>query len=282
MPTTSKKKLNSKVSSQFDLEKWAKNYWTNMSKKIKPLSRNAWVFIWIILTVVGAQLALRLNSTVGVYLNALSFALLAGLALWQEKFRSLAISAAIAPVINMIALSLPQTTQFSQTMVYYDSLLVLALIYRFIFTLDHPITYTKLTAKGYATLMPLMLVMGQALGALGFVFLRHHYSYGHVSLPLVAASVVVFAIAEETFFRGLIQQRAAQVMHPLTAAILSMVIYTFFSVGHTTILAPVFALISTIVLSLTYYKKQNLILTISINAAMKLSYVGLVAGFIFR
>jgi hypothetical protein len=47
-------------------------------------------------------------------------------------------------------------------------------------------------------------------------------------------------------------------------------------------LAPLFALISGIVLSFTYYKKQNLVLTATINAAMKLGYIGLIAGFIFR
>jgi membrane protease YdiL (CAAX protease family) len=279
MPATTKAVKQKKG---FDLEEWSLQTWQTTLKKLKPLTKNFWVFAWVVIALVGTQISLLTNQQVGVYVNAAAFIALAGLALWRGQFRQLAISAAILPVVNMITLSLPQSSIFAQSMVFYDGLLVLALLYRFMFTLDTPTAFTKLSAKGYAYALPLMVVAGQILGVIGYGLLHNHYTYYNVSLPLVAASSVVFAIAEESFFRGLIQQKASQVMNPIMAALLSVILYTFVSIGHLTILAPLFALLAGIVLSFTYYKKQNLILTITINAAMKLAYVGLMAGFVFR
>jgi membrane protease YdiL (CAAX protease family) len=181
----------------------------------------------------------------------------------------------------MVSLSLPQSSTFAQTMVFYGALLLIALVYRFVFTLDHPLTYTKVSVKGYATALPMMIVIGEVLGVIGYGLLRNHYIYGHVSLSLIAGCSVIFAFAEEAFFRGLIQQRASLIVNPVLAMLLSVVTYTAVSIDHTTILAPVFALISGIVLSFVYYKKQNILLTFVLNATMKLTYVGLLASFIF-
>lgn len=252
------------------------------TNRIAPLTKNFWMFAYIILALIGAQSALLVSPIVGIYINAVAFAALVGLALWKSAARQLAISAAILPVATMVTLSLPQSSTFAQTIVFYDTILLLALVYRFMFTLDHPLPYTKLTTRGYAFALPCMLVIGQILGVIGYALLRHHYTFDNISLPLVAATSVVFAFTEETFFRGLIQQRAALVIHPAMAAVLSAILYASATIGHTSILVPLFALLSGAVLSITYYKKQNLILTVAINAMMKLTYVGLLAAFIFR
>ncbi len=251
-------------------------------KLLKPYFKDFWIFAFIVVILVGAQITLADKALAGVYVNALAFILLIGLALWQEKARMLAISAAILPVANMINLALPQSTQFAQTVVFYDSILVLALVYRFLFVLDQPVKESKLGKNGYLTVLPLMAVFGQILGVIGYVMLRHHYAFGTTSLPLVAACAVVFAVAEETYFRGLIQQKGSMLFNPVLAAILSLILFTFTTIGHVTILAPVFALILGVVLVTTYLKKNNLILTITINAVTKLVYVGLMAAFIFR
>jgi len=252
------------------------------SRKFMRLIGDFWVFAYIVIALVGTQIALFEKPIVGAYINAAAFVVLLLLALWRPAARQLAVSAAILPVVNMVSLTLPQTTVYNQTMVFYDALLLIALIYRFVFTLDQPLESTRMSLKGYAVALPIMVVIGEVLAVIGFGMLRHHYTFDHNSLPLVAASAVVFAFAEEAFFRGLIQQRAALVMKPVLAALLSVVLYTAVSFGHITYLAPLFALISGIVLSFTYYKKQNLVLTATINAAMKLGYIGLMAGFIFR
>ncbi|HUD81185.1 MAG TPA: CPBP family glutamic-type intramembrane protease [Patescibacteria group bacterium] len=251
-------------------------------KSLKPYFKDFWIFAYIVVVLVGAQVTLADKALAGVYVNALAFILLVGLALWQKRARMLAISAAILPVANMINLALPQSTRYAQTVVFYDSILALALVYRFIFVLDQPVKESKLGKWGYLTVLPLMAVIGQVLGVIGYVMLRHHYTFGTTSLPLVAACTVIFAVAEETYFRGLIQQRGSMLFNPVLAAILSLILFTFTTIGHVTILAPVFALILGIVLVTTYFNKNNLILTMTINAVTKLVYVGLMAAFIFR
>jgi membrane protease YdiL (CAAX protease family) len=166
--------------------------------------------------------------------------------------------------------------------VFYDVILVLGLIYRFMFTLDYPLKETRLSLKEYAFSLSLMAVAGEALGVIGYGMLRHHYVFGNTSLPLIAATVVVFALAEETLFRGLIQQRASRVMHPVLAALLSTMLFTFVSISTMTVLAPLFSLILGTVLAFTYAKRPNLVLTSTINILAKLTYIGLMASFIFR
>jgi membrane protease YdiL (CAAX protease family) len=250
---------------------------------LKPLLENFWIFLWIALVVIAGQVSLFSKPIVGVYVTSLAFVALIGLALWKEKARQLAISAAVLPIAIMINLSLPQTTTFTQTIVFYDTLLIIGLIYRFMFTLDETLTNTKLSRRCYIITLPLMIIIGQFLGLLGFILLRHQYTFGHTSLPLVAVATVVFAISEATLFQGLIQQRAAKILHPIMAAILSVILYTSFTFGHTgSYLAPLFGCITGIILAVAYYKKQNLLLVITINAAAKLAYIGLMAGFVFR
>jgi len=251
-------------------------------KSLKPYFKDFWIFGIIVAVIVATQVTLAVTTIGGIYVNAAAFLILIGLALWKERARALAISAAILPVANMISLALPQSTEFAQTVVFYDSILVLALIYRFMFVLDQPLKETKLGKLGYLTVLPLMAIIGQVLGVIGYLMLRHHYPFDHTSLPLVAACVVVFALAEEIYFRGLIQQRGSVLFNPVLAAILSLILFVFSTIGHVLILVPIFALILGIALVTTYFKKQNLILTFTINAVTKLAYIGLMAGFIFH
>jgi membrane protease YdiL (CAAX protease family) len=249
---------------------------------IAPLRKNAGLFFGIAGAVALSQLALWWKPLAGVYANAGLFALLLGLALWKESFRKLAISVAILPIAIMIDLCLPQGNAFGQAAVFYDAILLLTLVYRFMFALDEPIKSTALKLRGYAFALPLMAVLGQLLGVLGYGMLRHQYAFKNISLPLVAVTACVFALTEEMFFRGLIQQRAAKVMHPAIAAALSTILFALANIGYGTILAPLYALIAGAVLSVTYYKKQNLLLTFTINAMSKLAYVGLLATFVLR
>ena len=258
------------------------DFFKKAGRSLKPFRKNSGYALIITLAIASAQLTLLGRPTVGVYVNAGALAVLVCLALWRESISQLAISAAIIPVSMMVVLSIPQTTVFARTSVLYSSILLLGLIYRFAFTVEQSVRNTSLTLKGYAFTLPLMIVLGQLLGVIGYGLLREHYIFDNTSLPLVAAAAVVFAIAEETLFRGLIQQRAAEVMHPVLAAVLSAVLFTFVSIDNTTVIVPLFALLLGTVLSFTYYKKQNLLLTITINAAAKLTYIGLLASFIFR
>jgi membrane protease YdiL (CAAX protease family) len=256
--------------------------WKALRKRVAPFTKNFWMLATTTVLLVGAQATLYVNPLAGVYANAVAFAALIGIALWQEKVRQLAISAAVLPIATMVTLSLPQRNVFAQSIVFYNALLLLALIYRFMFTLDYPAKFTKVGVKGYARLLPFMIVTGEVLGVIGYATLRHHYEYGNISLSLVAATAVIMAITEETFFRGLIQQRGKLVFHPAMAAVLSAVLYAATAIDHAAMLAPLFALLSGTVLSVTYYKRQNLVLTTTINALMKLTYLGLLATYVLR
>lgn len=247
-----------------------------------PLRRHIGVFFAVAGSVVVSQLALWWKPVAGVYANAALFAVLLALALWKEAARKVAISVAILPVAVMIDLCLPQGNPFGQAVVFYDTILLLTLVYRFMFTLDEPLKNSALKLRGYALALPMMAVIGQLLGALGYGLLRNHYAFKNISLPLVTASACVFALTEEMFFRGLVQQRAAKLMHPGMAAALSAILFTVMNIGYGTIYAPLYALCAGVVLSATYFFRQNLILTFTINAMSKLAYVGLLATFVLR
>ena len=259
-----------------------KTYTGKVWDRTAPYRVNSWLFAYVLVAIGAPQITLLWRPMVGTYVTVASLAALIILAAKSPKARTVAISAAILPLVTMVNLCLPQTGTFAQMVVFYDSLLLLALVYRFMFTLDEPVENTQLTARGYAFALPLMIVIGQVLGVIGYFMLRNHYDYKAISLPLVAAASVVFAFAEETFFRGLLQQRAARVLHPAVATLLSIVAYSLTSVGTSTILPAVMALLSGSVLSLTYYKKQNLILTTTINATTKLVFIGLLATFVLK
>jgi membrane protease YdiL (CAAX protease family) len=245
-------------------------------------SRHLWVAAIILLAVAASATTLVFAPIAGVIVNAAVLVLLIGLALWKEPIRKLAISVGVLPVALMLSASLPPHSAFVQSIILYVTMLLLTLVYRFIFTLEQPLSFTKLSLRGYAFALPLMVVLGQLLGLLGYGLLRQHYAYTNVDTGLVALCAIMFAFTEEMLFRGLIQQQAAKVMHPTVAAILSAGLFALVAINHTTILTPLFALAAGAVLAATYYKKQNLILTTTINATLKLTYLGLLATFVLH
>jgi len=257
-------------------------YWRKARKATKPLTKHGYIWLMTVAMLVAAEATLIWAPKVGIYVNAVALVGLTAIGMLSEKARKVAISMAIIPVANMVTASFMPHGALGQATVLYVTLLVLAILYRLLFTLGYPLDKTKLAYKGHAFGLPLMLVTGQILGVIGYGFLRHHYPYAHYSLPLVALVSVIFAFAEEILLRGLIQQEGGQLFHPALAAFATTILYVFLTIDHGTLLALPVAILMGAVLSFTYYKKQNLILTTAINAAAKLTYVGLVAGFILR
>jgi membrane protease YdiL (CAAX protease family) len=254
----------------------------HLVKAFAPLRKGRGLAAGVVFLILAVQLALLWKPIVGIYVNAAAFAVLCGIALVRESYRKLAISVAILPVATMITLSLPQSSHFAESVVFYDALLLLALVYRFWFTIDEPLSNTALTLRGYGLTLPLMVVVGQLLGGASYLTLRNYYAYQPTSLPLVVVASIVFAIAEEMLFRGLIQQRAAKIMHPALAAVVSAILYASVNIDHSTIWAPAMGLLIGAVLSFIYFKKQNLLLTITVNAMSKLAFLGLLATFVLR
>lgn len=256
--------------------------WRWFIKWTKPVRKNG--LIWVIcMTLLVSSLATLLWAPhVGVYLNALALAGLAAVALVKPAARKVAISLAIIPTANSVTASVLPKSVIGSTVVFYAVILAMALIYRYVFTLEYPTLKTQLKGKGYALGLPLMVVVGQIMGLIGYAFLRHHYPYTGYSLPLICLAAIVFAFAEETLLRGLIQQQGEILFHPLAAALSTTVLYVFLVLDHSTLLTLPVATLFGGLLSFVYYKKKNLLLTFTLNAAAKLAYIGLVAGFILR
>ena len=253
-----------------------------LSRWYGSFNRNLGVAVLILLGLAATNLTLVFNPLAGVIVNAAFLVLLIGLALWKEPVRKLAISVGILPVANMLVISLPPVTPFVQLTVFYVTILLLTLVYRFMFALEAPLSWSKLQLKGYAFTIPLMVVLGQLLGLLAYALLRHNYPFPTLSVGTVAISAVAFAFTEEMFFRGLVQQQGAKALNPVIAAILSATTFALVAVNHTTIWTPIFALVAGGVLAITYYVKPNLVLTTIINAAYKLTYLGLLATFVLH
>lgn len=236
----------------------------------------------VALAVIGPQFALLWRPLFGVYSEAVALLLLFGIALWREQVRELALAAAVLPVAMMVNLSSPESDKLYQLGIFYNIIALFALTYGYLFVHDELPVRNAFAIKIWAVELPLMVVVGEVLGVLGYGMLRRHFQFNATQLPVVAVLAVALAAAEELYFRGLIQKHAAKALHPLLALLLTVVIYAAMSLGHGSLLPAGFACISGGVLSTIYYAKQNLILTTTANAVMKLTYLGLLATFTFR
>lgn len=244
-------------------------------------SQNAWASVAMAAAIIAPQLSLLWKPKLGVYVTELSLLGLFSIALRVEQVRKLAIVAAILPVALLVSLSLPGLDTFSRTNAYYSIVLALMILCSFTFRLDEPLGIQVL-GKKLLVLLPLMVVIGEVMGSLGFSMLRHTYTFSGTPLPLVAGAIITFAVAEEFLFRGLIQTQASKIFHPSVAVALTILAYGAVFIGHGSVLPALFAVIAGTILSLTYYFRQNLILTITTNAVMKLGYLGLLATFVLR
>jgi membrane protease YdiL (CAAX protease family) len=231
---------------------------------------------------VASQVTLTWEPSVGVYLNTLTLAYMMALALRVEGLRGFGIGVSILPLANMVTISFFPSRSFNATVIFYMTMLLLALLYRYLLTLDYPTSRTRLGKLGYGIGIPIALVSGQIIGAVGYLFLHDHYLYTGISLPTIALYAVTFAVAEEMVLRGLIQQRGIQFFGARLAALLSMIVGVALMVSHTTVLAVPVAILLQIACAATYYRKQNLLLTITLNATAKLVYIGLVATFVLH
>lgn len=255
--------------------------WRGRSEKLQPYLKNVWVAPYVLLAVAAPQLSLLWRPVLGVYATATALVMLLALALKVGNVRQLAISSAIIPMAMLVSLTLPQQDAFARSAEFYDIMLLLALVYGRMFSIGKSRAMLSFKKK-YLILLPLMVLVGQALGVLGFGMLRGQYAYSATPLSLVAATTVVFAIAEELLFRGLIQQQARKVVHPVVAAIIASLAYAVIFAVHGSFMPFAYALIAGTVLSVIYYFKQNLLLTMTANIAMKLTFVGLMATFILK
>jgi membrane protease YdiL (CAAX protease family) len=249
---------------------------------IRKTTTHYWVITVISLSIATPPLFYLWRPIVGVYADAAALALLLTAGIYAPYARKLTIAAAILPISAITTVCLPHVSVFVRITVYYATVLLFSLLYRYLFSLDAPDQVQTSLGKKYVFSIPSMVVVGELLGGLGYIILRHQYAYKGVSLELIAPAAIVFAFAEEMLFQGLIQELASRIMNPKLAVVLVVICYSFTTVSYTNNLPLIFGLISGIVLAITYYLKKNLLLTTAVNALMKLTYIGLVATFILH
>jgi membrane protease YdiL (CAAX protease family) len=223
--------------------------------------------IWI------TQLSLYWRPAIGVYVNAAAFVILLAVALMSEKLRQLATSTAILPVTYMAMLCLGHFSPLSTALIYYEILLALTLIYRHVFKLDESLDARRFSWRSLP-LIPTMILCGEALGVVGYALLRKHYAFYGEPLTLTLSSAVLFAIVEESYFRGLLQNLSTKATRPLWGVVTSVFMYAALNVSHQSLITIVFAAIAGLVLSLAYMLKQSLFLTSIMNATMKVIFIG--------
>lgn len=251
----------------------------------RKLAANSYGFflLFFILGAIGlSQLSLAIAPLAGVYANATALALLLLLALWEERARLAALAASVLPLVTMVNLALPQGSAFAQAGVFYGMLLALAFVYRKLFAREQPMQNIRLRLAGYVLVLPLFIVIGQALGVMAFGLLGGtggELPFEGVAAPLLTAGLGLFVVAEELFFRGLLQERAGRVMHPVLAIVLTSGAYAALTLPLGNLAVTLFAAFANLLLSSAYYLKPNLILTITTNATLKLLHLGLFVTF---
>ncbi len=260
----------------------ARRGFENPLDSFRHTSITTWSLLGSGILLAASQFVFLWFTGAGMVLLTVCLVVLATLSLLREEARPTAISMSILPIAELAHASIITHSAFQSAVVFYAALLVLVLPYRYLFTLDEPVERSRLKLKGHLFGIPLMMTLGEGLGLLGYGFLGHAYPYQHTSLTLLCLSVIVFAFTEEMLLRGLVQQQASRVVHPLLAAGLAAVLYVPFAATRTNLLSLVPAIAMGFTLSAIYHVKRNLLLSTTINAAAKLTYVGLVAAFVLR
>jgi membrane protease YdiL (CAAX protease family) len=259
-----------------------RQFTSSLIKRVKLIRPNIGLAVIVAMAVIGSQATLIWVPRVGLFVDVACFVLLTTLALMRSAARPFLISLAVLPVTNIVSSSVITHNFLARTTIFYVTLLLLAELYRYTFSLDAPVTSTRLTWRGYAFALPLMVVTGQAIGLIGYAFLRNRYEFSGVSLSIMIPLSILFALCEEIFIRGLVQQQAAKLFHPGVVVLLTSLLYVFMSTSRATMLTLGPSIFLGLALAITYSKKQNLLLTTAMNAASKLTYIGLVATFIHK
>ena len=249
------------------------------AKRTKFFNR---VIVFYAALMLATQLTLMHAPVVGLYVNVISLTVFGSVALLSVSLRKLSISLAIIPVTQMVSSTIMTSNVFMTDIVFYTVLLALVLVYRYLFTLDEPVADSQLKAKGILVGVPLMVLIGQILGIGTYAILRHNYPFDGISVTLVVAACIIFAIAEEMFLRGLVQQQVSRIVHPLLAAFLAVVLYVALAFNNHIPVTLGAALFSGLILAGVYYLKRNVLLCIALNASSKILYVGLVVIFVYK
>lgn len=198
------------------------------------------------------------------------------LAMRSRRARPVAIAASVLPAATMSSLALPQGTVLAQAGVLYGVVQFLTVAY----LLTMPEAKTKQARMPWGTIfrwLPLAVAGGAGVGALGYAMLHTQLSLGPVSMPVAAAALACFAVVEELYFRGFLQRLTRKAVGPTLSVALAAIAYTALTLPFGNVAITGFAALASVLISLLYYARPSIALTIAANLAVKLTFVGLLA-----
>jgi membrane protease YdiL (CAAX protease family) len=230
----------------------------------------------ILAVIIIGQFLLFTMPQTGVYYNQGALTLLLVIGLLSERVRQLALTVAILPIINAGVILFNQQQAIAQTVVLYELLLVLTLVYRHQIAPAKPHRVDRTIRLRYRTLVPLLLATALLLGLLEALLFGFGYTLTSDLVAPFIGLIVLAAIAEEVYFRGLLQSVAQKVVHPVAAILMTAGVYAIYGSHITEIWFVAFSVLSSCIISTVYYYKHNLPLSIALNLTIKLTIIGIV------
>lgn len=230
-----------------------------------------------------AQLGLVLYpGPLVVYITVGVLVLLSTVAFAVTAARSAALSLMLLPATQFFGLSVPLASRFLHATVGYVVLFALVVAYRFVMYTNPKLVKSPQLSKQNLIVLPLAIVGGQILGGLWYLALRHSHGFSHIPVGLLAGFLVLSAIVEELYFRGMVQPHAAAAFGRWTAAGMMTIVFAAAYVFAGTLWTAALGLLMGGLLALLYAWKQSSLLCLVGNVMAKLTFVGLFATFTLR
>jgi membrane protease YdiL (CAAX protease family) len=237
-------------------------------------------YAFVLSVIIAGQLGVFVQPVLGTVLSIVSLGILLGVAAKYRRVRKVILAAGSVPLLTLVNLTFAQATAFSQTIVLYSGMLLVSLMYRYTFRKKILEDTRSQLRKNFPSYLVYAISLGILLGAICFRLLASGYDFGATPVIWVLSIALLGALAEESFFRGLIQHQAMTVMKPVHAVILTSLLYVTLAMGHFTFWSLLVGLISTVILSFVYMKKSSVLLTTIMNIVSKIVYVALIAKFV--
>lgn len=221
------------------------------------------------------QFLLVVKPTVGLYVLVLLLMVIAGLALRVDALRNLALSVMIIPVASLVVMAFPARSSLVRIAVYYAVLFILGLAYRLIFARQYHFKRYKITPTDFVKLLVPVATVSVLIGGLHYLAEGKQFGLGS-SLLVVLALSVLFAAAEEIFFRGLIHEQASKVFSADATIVFVSLVYALLVTGASSYFTQLIAFAACFILSTLYAYRPNLVLSFTSNVIMKAAFVVLV------
>lgn len=234
------------------------------------------IIILILLTL--SQLTLIFFPFFGVLFNAFLLFLLLVSAVYDvyDLFaKDVLALASVVPLLQLLAIALPQYDPFINTHITYLILLLLTALYLPILRIEEHLFKLKKWI-----FLPLSPFIGLILGFMAKILFSSSVSFIHVPLIPALFFLLTVACVEEIFFRGLLQNAVSFMSKPIIGVLFSSVVFTLFHITPNLLLV-VFTFIASVFISSFYAYWKNIYCAILINLAMNITFYLLTGSLLF-